>query len=220
NIIGDGSGQTIAIIDSGNSPTIVNDLKAFSLQFGLPLMNLAGGPTFKVVNQNGSSNPLTLPVDDFDSSVETALDVEWVHAIAPNANILLVECNDPFGPFSRGAVDPNALLAGNLYARTVPGVSVISNSWGGGEGLGENALDVIFNTPPGHAGETFVFSAGDSGGPASYPSASPNVLSVGGTKLTLTATNRYGGETVWNEMAKQEGAGGGGESGALLFDLS
>ena len=216
--IGDGSGQTIAIIDSGNSPTIVNDLKAFSLQFGLPLMNVAGGPTFKVVNQNGSSNPTTLPPNDPDSSVETSLDVEWVHSIAPKANILLVEVDDPFAPNSGGAVDVISMLDGNLYARTAPGVSVISNSWGGGEGLGENTVDFVFSTPGGHTGETFVFSAGDSGGPASYPSASPNVLSVGGTTLKLSATNAYSNETVWNDAAINDGAGGGGQSGGLILN--
>ncbi|HEY2759514.1 MAG TPA: S53 family peptidase, partial [Pirellulales bacterium] len=219
--IGDGSGQTIAIIDSGNSPTIVNDLKAFSLQFGLPLMNVAGGPTFKVVNQNGSSSPATLPPNDADSSVETALDVEWVHAIAPKANILLVEVSDPFASFpggSGGAVDVISMLSGNMYARTVPGISVISNSWGGSELLGENTVDFVFNTPGGHAGETFVFSAGDTGGPASYPAASPNVLSVGGTSLKLSASNGYSTESIWNDASILDGAGGGGQSGGLILN--
>jgi hypothetical protein len=219
-IIGDGKGQTIAIIDSGNSPTIVSDTNAFSKQFGLPQLNATGGPTLKVVNQNGSSNPLTLPFDDPDASVETALDVQWVHSIAPNANILLVEVNDPFAPNSGGAVDIASMLQGNLYARSVPGVTVISNSWGGGESLGEQAFDYVFSTPPGHAGITFVFSAGDSGGPASYPAASPNVVAVGGTSLKLTIANKYSSEKVWNDASSGNGAGGGGQSGQLFQDPS
>ena len=210
--IGDGSGMTIAIVDPGNDPTIASDVQAFSKQFGLPLFNTTGAnqpgvPTFKVVNEHGSTNPLTLPNDDFDAAVEISLDVEWAHAIAPKANIVLVE-----------AVSFNDIFIAENYARSIPGVVVVSNSWGGNEFLGEQSFDNSFITPPGHVPETFVFSAGDSGGPASYPSSSPNVLSIGGTKLNLSATNKYASESVWNELTLQEGAGGGGESGGLFQD--
>jgi subtilase family serine protease len=210
-IKGDGKGQTIAIVDPGNAPTITADLHAFDTQFGLP-----DPPSFRVVNQNGSSNPNLLPIDDPDTAVEIALDVEWSHAVAPGANILLVEVLDPFSPNSGGALDPTQMYLGNLYARSQPGVVVVSNSWGGGEALGENANDYVFTTPSGHAGETFVFSAGDSGGPASYPAASPNVLSVGGTSLKVSSTNNYSSEVVWNDKTSNNGAGGGGLSSILV----
>lgn len=207
----DGTGTTIAIIDPGHDPTIVSDLHAFDLAFGIP-----DPPSFKIVSQFGSTNPANLPVTDPDTSLEIALDVEWAHAIAPGANILLVEVPDPFSPNSGGALDPTFMYVGNLYARTVPGVNVISNSWGGPEALNEMANDRIFTTPSGHGGIQWVFSAGDTGGPASYPSASPNVLSVGGTSLSINSrTNAYVGETVWNDLV---GSGGGGQSAALVQD--
>ena len=78
-------------------------------------------------------------------------------------------------------------------------------SFGGGEFSGETGFDSTFTTPAGHAGVTFVASSGDSGAPVSYPSASPNVLSVGGTTLPLNAdgTLTSAGETGWS------GSGGG-----------
>jgi len=211
----DGSGTTIAIVDPGNDPTIVPDLAAFDTKFGI-----SAPPSFKVVNQFGSTNPATLPVSDPYTSEEIALDVEWAHAIAPGASILLVEVNDPFSPNSFGSLDPTEMFLGNQYARSQPNVVVVSNSWGGSEEFGESATDPIFTTPSGHSGVQFVFSAGDSGGPASYPSASPNVLSVGGTVLKLSGGN-YSSETVWNLASGSEaGAGGGGQSAALVNDGS
>ena len=58
-------------------------------------------------------------------------------------------------------------------------------SWGGGEFSSEKSYDSYFTTPAGHTGVTFVASAGDDGAPVSYPAASPNVLSVGGTSLIV-----------------------------------
>jgi subtilase family serine protease len=209
--IGDGTGITVAIVDAGNDPTIVSDLHAFDLAFGL-----ADPPSFKIVNQNGSSNPAFLPEDDPGVSVETSLDVEWVHAIAPKANILLVESDDILGAIN--------------YARSAPNVSVVSISYGIGpvfvpgtnsqtEFMGESSADFVFTTPSGHQGVSFTVSAGDTGGPAEWPSTSPNVLSVGGTKLTLTKTNGYLSEVVWNE-GLNGGAGGGGVSGAIYTNTS
>ena len=99
---------------------------------------------------------------------EIALDVEWAHAIAPKANILLVEAN------SSSDTD---LFTAVRYAASQPGVVAVSMSWGGGEFSGETELrrQHLHRRPSGHAGVTFVASSGDSGAPALYPSASPNV---------------------------------------------
>ncbi len=80
---GDGKGTTIAIVDAYNDPNITSDLSTFDSQF-----SLTAPPTFKVVNQTGGTS---LPRNDRGWASEIALDVEWAHAIAPGADILLVE---------------------------------------------------------------------------------------------------------------------------------
>ncbi|HSU66829.1 MAG TPA: S53 family peptidase [Tepidisphaeraceae bacterium] len=187
----DGSGQTIAIVDAFNDPKIPADLGVFDSQFGL-----SAPPSFKVVNQNGGT---TLPTTDAGWSGEIALDVEWAHAIAPGANILLVEATSDSLTDLMSAVD---------YARNADGVSVVSMSWGGSEFFGFNGseftgqtqYDPFFTTPTGHQGVTFVAAAGDSGvvNGVQWPASSPNVLSVGGTSLYVQDSNgTYGTETSW-----------------------
>ena len=100
-IVGNGAGQTIALVDAFDDPNIVGDLHAFDAAFGLP-----DPPNFTRVAQDGSTNypgtdPSGSPGAGADTwEVETALDVEWSHALAPGANILLVEANSArqFGP--------------------------------------------------------------------------------------------------------------------------
>ncbi len=186
-VTGDGSGETIAIVDAYNDPTILSDLAKFDQQFGLP-----APPSMKVVNQNGGAS---LPTSDRGWSGEIALDVEWAHAMAPGANILLVEASSAYDSDLDAALD---------YARNAPGVVVVSNSWGGGEYSTESSEDVHFTTPTGHAGVTFTVAAGDDGTGAEYPSSSPNVLSVGGTTLRLS-NGAWSSESVWS-------GGGGGQS--------
>ncbi len=184
-----GAGQTIAIIDAYNDPKITADVATFSRQFGLPQFNVPGGPTFRVESQTGSTT--ALPRTDADWSEEIALDVEWAHAIAPAANILLVEANtDNF---------PDLLMATN-HAKVQPAVSVISMSWDGDEFSGETSWDPAFLARKGHIGQTFVAAAGDDGSPAEWPAVSPFVLSVGGTSLTL-ADGAYASESGWSDTS-------------------
>src|SRR5262249_22602105 len=125
---------------------------------------------------------------------EIALDVEWAHAIAPGANILLVEAtNNSFAN----------LLAAVRFAASQPGVVAVSMSWGGGEFSSETSFDSTFQTPAAHGGVTFVASSGDAGAPASYPAISPNVLAVGGTTLNLDSSGNILSESAWS------GSGGG-----------
>jgi len=185
----DGAGQTIAIVDAYNNPSIAADLHAFDVKYGL------ADPSLKVVSQNGgSANSVR---NDAGWSTEIALDVEWAHAIAPGANILLVEAY---------SATLNNLMAAVNYARNAADVSVVSMSWGGGEFWSETYYDHYFTTPAGHQGVTFVTASGDSGswwGPE-WPSSSPNVLSVGGTSLlTGNSSGAYSAEYGWN------GSGGG-----------
>ncbi|HTU16895.1 MAG TPA: hypothetical protein VMG10_02435, partial [Gemmataceae bacterium] len=184
-IKGNGSGQTIAIIDAYNQPDIAGDLQTFDSQYGLQ-----APPSFTVVNENGGSS---LPVANQSWGLEISLDVEWAHAMAPGANILLVEAN------SDSYAD---LMTAVNYARNQPGVSVVSMSWGSSEWSGESSYNSYFTTPAGHQGVTFVASSGDNG-TVEYPSTSPNVLAVGGTQLTTDTSGDYLSEVAWS------GSGGG-----------
>src|SRR5262249_48404067 len=156
---GDGSGQTIAIVDAYDSPTITQDLHAFDVAFGL-----ADPPNFRVVAEDGSTHyPGTDPSGrgTLNWETETALDVEWAHAMAPGASLLLVEAKAP--------TDVDLMQTAVDYARRQPGVSVISMSFGSDEYSGETAFDSLFTTVPGHGGVTFVAASGDSGQPPIYP---------------------------------------------------
>ena len=182
---GDGTGTTIAIVDAYDDPYIANDLHQFDLAFGLP------DPTFTKVNQSGGS---TMPAANGGWASEIALDVEWAHAIAFKASILLVEASDN---------SYTNLFTAITYAAKQQNVVAVSMSWGGSEFSGETNDDSTFTTPAGHIGVTFVNAAGDSGAPASYPSTSPNVLSVGGTTLNLSSSGSILSESGWS------GSGGG-----------
>jgi fibronectin-binding autotransporter adhesin len=186
-IQGNGAGQTIAIVDAYNDPTIAADLATFDTAFGLP-----APPSFSVVSQTGSTT--VLPVGDTGWAVEESLDVEWSHAIAPQANIILVEGN------SNSFSDLNTAV---LYAAAQPGVSVVSMSYGSGEYSSETANDSIYTTPTGHIGVTFLASTGDSGEPGGYQAYSPNVVAVGGTTLGTDSAGDYLSESGWS------GSGGG-----------
>jgi subtilase family serine protease len=187
-VIGNGNGQTIAIIDAFDDPKIASDLATFDSKFGL-----AAPPSFKKVGQSGGALPTAT---NRGWGAETSLDVEWAHAMAPGAKILLVEAN------SANFAD---LFAAEHYARSQPAVSVISMSWLYYEWSTEHSYDSnYFTTPSGHHGITFVAASGDSGSSyVYYPSTSPNVLSVGGTQLTLDALGNYVSEKGWS------GSGGG-----------
>jgi subtilase family serine protease len=182
-----GAGTTIAIVDAYDDPTAETDLGVFSIQYGLPACTTANG-CFKKVNQTGGS---IYPRKDAGWALEISLDVQWAHAIAPGAKILLVEASS--NSFTN-------LLAAEDYATSHAGY--VSNSWGAGEFGGEtgSAYDGHFNRP----GVSIFVSSGDSGLPASYPSSSPYVISVGGTTLHLNLSQSDPGfETGWS------GSGGG-----------
>ena len=182
--IGDGSGTTIAIVDAYDDPTAESDLGVFSGQFGLPPCR-PGTAASRRSNQTGGTS---YPRKDSGWALEISLDVQWAHAIAPGAHILLVEA---------GSNSFANLLAAEDYAKAHAGY--VSNSWGGSEFSGESSYDSHFS----RSGVSFFVSAGDSGLPAEYPSASPNVISVGGTTLHLDANGNFVDETGWS------GGGGG-----------
>lgn len=182
-----GAGETIAIVDAYGDSKIASDLHAFDQRFGLP------DPTLTVVNQRGQTQ---LPEDNSGWALETSLDVEWAHAMAPGANLLLVQASDN----SLGN-----LLAAVDQARTNPGVVAVSMSWGAREFPSEAAFDDYFTTPATHTGITFIAASGDHAGQVLWPAASPNVLSVGGTTLNVDSSGNYLSESGWSDS-------GGGQS--------
>jgi hypothetical protein len=179
-----GAGKTIAIVDAYDDPNAESDLNVFSSQYGLPACTTANGCFTKVNQTGGTSYPHT----DSNWALEISLDVQWAHAIAPGAKILLVEAR-------RSSLSD--LFAAEDYAKTH--ADYVSNSWGASEFSGENLYDTYFSQP----GVSIFASSGDTGQPAEYPSASPSVISVGGTTLHFDSSGLFTSETGWS-------SGGGG----------
>jgi subtilase family serine protease len=179
-----GAGKMIAIVDAYDDPNAESDLGVFNSQYSLPACTTANG-CFKKVDQYGGTS---YPRKDPGWALEISLDVQWAHAIAPGAKILLVEASS--NSFAN-------LLAAEDYAKTH--AQYVSNSWDGSEFSGENGYDSHFA----QSGVSFFVSSGDSGLPAEYPSASPNVISVGGTTLNFDRSGNFVSETGWS------GSGGG-----------
>jgi subtilase family serine protease len=181
-----GAGQTIAIIDTYDDPTIRTDLATFDSTYGVKDSTYGFDPTssssFTVTGVNGAAVPTSTTTGS-----ETALDVEWAHALAPAAKIVLVETT-------------GGLAAAAKYAASIPGVSTVSISYGQAEYSGETSTDSNYLPQAGHAGVTFFASSGDSSN-VSYVAASPYVVAVGATNLTLGTNNSYGSETAWGDTA-------------------
>jgi subtilase family serine protease len=179
-----GAGKTIAIVDAYDDPTAASDLNTFSNEFGLPTCTTSN-PCFSKVNQTGGTS---YPRADSGWGLEISLDIQWAHAIAPGAKILLVEASS--NSFAN-------LMAAEDYAKAH--AQYVSNSWGSSEFSGETGYDSHFA----QSGVSFFVSSGDAGLPAEWPSASPNVISVGGTTLHFDGSGNFTSETGWS-------AGGGG----------
>ena len=205
-----GAGRTIVIVDAFQSPTIASDLATFDALFELP------DPVFNQIAPDGLT-----PFDQNDGNMvgwagEITLDVEWAHAIAPAAKIVLVLAksnqDEDILSATRYAVDHNlgdvisqsfgenescvapdiARAQHALFARaTLKGITLLASS--GDQGSAQ--LDC--------AGETFVKAA-------SSPATDPLVTAVGGTLLDANGlTGVYNGEVTWNEPDFAAASGGG-----------
>jgi subtilase family serine protease len=180
-----GAGQTVAVVAPFDDPNIEADLNAFSKKFGLRSCTTANG-CFKKVDTKGGKN---YPAKDKLWAMEISLDVEWAHAIAPGATILLVEAR------SDRLTD---VLAAEDYATAHAGY--VTNSLGLEEFPGQSALDTHFRRP----GVSIFVASGDDGaghGPG-YPATSPSVIAVGGTTLVDIGKPTFA-EQGW------QGSGGG-----------
>ncbi len=177
-----GGAKMIAIVDAYDAPKAASDLAVFSQQFGLP------AATFRKVYASGRRPP-----HDFGWELEESLDVQWSHAMAPNAQIVLVEAA------SSSYADLMAAEAVASKLVNAAGGGEVSNSWGGGEWSGETAYDSYFVKP------NVVFFASSGDGPGTlFPSVSPNVVAAGGTTVRRNpATGSFLSEVAWDS------AGGG-----------
>ena len=173
-----GANQTIGIVIPFDNDRIEDDLNTFSGTFDLPACTTDNGCFRKIFSTD--KNPGTKAI----WTLETALDVEWAHAIAPDARILLVEA-----PSDRLEDLINAV---DVAVRN--GANVVSMSWGAAEFETETENDTHFLK----SGITFVAGAGNAGTGGFYPAASPNVVSVGATRLNLNASGGYAGESAWS----------------------
>ncbi|HEV2285095.1 MAG TPA: S53 family peptidase, partial [Steroidobacteraceae bacterium] len=191
----DGRGMTIAIVDAYGSTTIANDAAVFSAAMGLPPINLTviGTPTESNFSTDANAG----------WAAETTLDVEWVHAVAPGANIILVVT--PTNSF-------NDLFTGDLTAASQPGVVAISNSWSGfdigvaGDSEFYSAVDGLLQAI-GAAGISIDYSTGDYGDNSSqlgglytstgWPASSPFATGVGGVSVALDSHKHIAWQTSW-----------------------
>jgi kumamolisin len=184
-----GAERIIAIVDAFDYPTALADFNTFSKQFGLNKETStnafsSANTVFQVVYANG-----VRPSGNCGWAQESALDIEWAHAMAPDAKIVLVEAASNSFADLFNAVD---------VAESV-GASVISMSWGGGEFAGETGFDSYFDKPT----VTYFAASGDTGGKTIYPGVSSLVVAAGGTSLKLKSNDTILSETGWN------GSGGG-----------
>ncbi len=221
-----GRGRTIVIVDPFGSPTIRTDLATFDRAYGLP-----APPSLRIIQPAGT----VPPYDPTNSTVagwaqETSLDVEYSHAMAPGAKILLAET--PVAETEGTVGFPQIVKAENYVIRHNLG-DVISQSFGATEPTFPSprsilALRSAYVTAAAH-GVTVLAASGDTGATDatsddtdlypfrvnSWPSSDPLVTSVGGTQLHLNVNgNRTAPDNVWNDTVLVGGpaAGGGGLS--------
>ncbi|HEY3505325.1 MAG TPA: putative Ig domain-containing protein [Actinocatenispora sp.] len=184
-----GAGQTIAIVDAYDDPSAATDLAAYRSAYGLPALTSG---QFKKVNQNGQTSPL--PSGDTGWAGEISLDLDMVSAVAPKANIILVEADSATDADLYQAEDEAVTL----------GAKFVSNSWGGSESSSQTSDDAHFN----HPGVAITVSSGDSDYGAEYPATSKYVTAVGGTSLSRDSSSRGWSEKVWKTNST-EGTGSG-----------
>ena len=177
-----GSGMTVAVVDSYDQPSAESDLAVYRSHYGLSPCTTANG-CFRKVDQNGET--VSFPATNQRWGMESDLDIEMVSAVCPNCNILLVEAfsTDPVdqGMAANTAVSLGAMAVSNSYSNTAPS--------------GARTLYSMFYDHPGVA---ITASTGDHGSSTAYPASFPSVIAVGGTRLERDASARGWSETAWS----------------------
>ena len=215
----DGAGQTIIIIDSFGSPTLASDLATFDAGYGLP-----DPPSLTMLSPLGTVSFDPSDSDQVGWAAETTLDVEWAHAMAPGAGIVLL--TSPISE-TEGVQGLPQFLELERYALDHRLGKVISQSWAATENTlfdpaGRQVIEEFesFYLRAAEEGVSVLASSGDSGSAnpdvngsiypfptVNFPSSSPWVTAVGGTSLFADTDGNYQSETVWDHAQNATGGG-------------
>jgi len=197
-----GAGQTVYLIDAFHDPYIAQELAAFNTRFGLPACSVtvlgptralplasatpAGCELLVAASTAAGGISVTAPDYDYGWATEIALDVQWAHATAPLARLVLIEAQD-------GSL---ASLMGAIKLANSMGPGVVSMSFGGKEGNWTNLVDSLFASDR----MTYLAATGDNGPEVDWPAVAPRVLAVGGTSLRYSDTGERS-ESSWSSTA-------------------
>jgi subtilase family serine protease len=215
-----GKGQTIVIIDSFGSPTALSDLQQFDAAYGLP-----DPPSFQQLAPIGSVPFDPTNADQRGWAEETSLDVQWSHAMAPDANIVVL--TSPVSE-TQGVQGMPEFLQLEQFALDHHLGKIISQSWGTTENTlftpdGQKVLNGFesFYQRAALSGMSVFASAGDAGTgnpdvngnifpfpTVGFPASSPWLTAVGGTSLFTDSNGNYQNETVWNDGVGSATGGG------------
>ena len=168
----DASGMRVAVISAFDDGEVTENLRTFTNEFGLEM------PKVNLHYPNGK--PIAV---SRSWQIETALDTQWLSVFAPKAEIDVV--------FSKTALLDDMVFAVR-YAVTI-GAHCIAMCFGTREFASQEEMSAVFE----NSSSIFVCSSGDNGGIVEFPSSSPHVLSVGGTRLILDGNSKIISETVW-----------------------
>lgn len=201
-----GAGQTIYILGASHNANVAAELAAFNTKFSLPTCTTDNIPVnsplplapasstnprctlsmvFATSNGAMTSTPPAASANDAHWTMETAIDVQWAHATAPLARIVVIEASGD--------------ILGTIPLANAMGPGVVSMSWGTNESSMATRWESYFT---GGVGMTYLAATGDNGAGVSWPAASPHVLAVGGTTLSYSGSGPRS-ETAWT------GSGGG-----------
>jgi len=209
-----GAGQTIVIVDAFGSPTIKHDLAEYDSQNGLP-----APPSFNIITPEGAPPPYNGDNGTMGSwAIETSLDVEMAHTMAPGANILLVETPiaetegiEGFVPIEHAIQYVVENHLGNVISQSF---GATEQTFAGGPAQ-IKSLEFAYQSAANN-GVTVLASSGDTGAanyepdgvnlygfPAvGWPASDPLVTAVGGTQLHLDWNGRpTAPPNVWNDTA-------------------
>src|SRR3954452_14562988 len=190
-----GKGQTVALVDAYDDPTIESDLNTYRAYYGIPPCTTANG-CFRKANPDGEQGGY--PIENPSWEPEIALDTEMVSAICPNCHILLVEANSPDETVAMSNPVQHSDLGAAVDTAVNLGATEVSNSYGS---AGPEPDQTFFDHYYNHPGVAITASAGDEDYGTIWPAASPYVTAVGGTELTPDPVSSRGyDESVWGSL--------------------